>query len=179
LYFKMKKMKTISELRNINIKLGNPEVICFAKTLLTKGFDMDVHLPSKGINLQRDFCWSLFQQRELIWSMLLERNIPPVVLLCQGEYEVFQVIDGKQRLSSIISFLKNEFPIDIEGKDYLYCNLPNDYKLAIDLFPIKAQIAYEGLVGFTDEAKIELFARINFSGTPMEKSRLKNLLGEA
>lgn len=172
-------MKPLAELRNCTIKLGNPEVICFAKTLLTKQFDMDVHLPSKGMNLQRHHCWSYFQQNELIWSILLEKDIPPVVLLVQGEYDVFQVIDGKQRLSTIISFLKNEFPLDIEDKDYLYRDLPSDYKLAIDLFPIKAIIAYEGLIGFTDEAKIELFARINFSGTPIEKKHLKKLIGEA
>jgi hypothetical protein len=32
--------------------------------------DFDVYLPSKGKNLQRPFCWTLEQKRELILSVL-------------------------------------------------------------------------------------------------------------
>lgn len=32
--------------------------------------DFDVYLPTKGKNLQRPFCWTLAQKRELILSMI-------------------------------------------------------------------------------------------------------------
>src|SRR6478735_11042092 len=87
--------------------------------LAKQRIDYNVYLSSKNKNLQRDFVWSLEQKRELIYSIFMERNIPALSLINlynEDTLDTFQVIDGKQRLSTMIAFYNNEFDIIIDGK---------------------------------------------------------------
>ena len=51
------------------------------RDLLDRGhydLDFDVYLPSKKMNLQRPFCWTLGQKQELIMSLLKGLNISQI-----------------------------------------------------------------------------------------------------
>ena len=88
----------------------------------------------------------------------------------------FEIIDGKQRLSSMISFYKNEFTLIIEDKEYFFHELPKDYQLAISNYWFAYLIVNEDYENeITDKEKIEWFKFINFVGTPQEKKHIENL----
>jgi hypothetical protein len=149
--------------------------------MVDKKIDFDVYLPSRGINLQRDFVWDIRQKRELIWSILMNRHIPRMSMLNiitedSGTDGAYQVIDGKQRLSTMIDFYKNKFHLEIDNQFYLYSDLPEDYQRVIACYAIPYLVVNEYYGNkLTDEDKINWFRYINFAGTPQDARHLKVL----
>jgi hypothetical protein len=151
--------------------------------------DFDVYLPSKGKNLQRDFCWTIEQKRELINSIIKGIDIQVFsIIISENEDKsvVYKVIDGKQRLSTMIDFINDKFSIILCGQEYFYSELPNDdikhedirnsIKYTIDNFYIHFNQTYEywdDLI--SDDDKISWFEQINFAGTPQDIEHLNNL----
>ena len=78
--------------------------------------DFDVFLKSKAKNLQRELCWDINQKRSLIVSVFKRVHIPSISVVISSDYipggdKLYKVIDGKQRLTTCISFFNNEFGI--------------------------------------------------------------------
>jgi hypothetical protein len=169
-------MKSIKELR---YNLPDRIETCGSRIGMFVGddvlIDFDVYLPSKGIKLQRGFVWTLEQRRELIWSIFYGRKIPAMALL--NRYDgVWQVIDGKQRLSTLIDFWNDKFDIEIEGELYTMSTLPHEYKSEVKRFWFPYTMSYETKENeFSDEFKINWFKYINFAGTPQDKEHLESL----
>lgn len=166
-------MKTLKELRTFT--LPTQKVGFHLKSLIRKQIDFDVFLHTKGCNLQREFVWTIEQKRELVWSILLERNIPNLALIERID-ESLQVIDGKQRLSASFDFVNNLFPLIIEGNEYLFKDLPHEYRIAIEMHYFPCIVAYENSKLIEDEQKIHWFKRINFAGTPQDVEHFKSLI---
>lgn len=59
---------------------------------------------------QRGYVWNRAQASRLIESLIINCPIP-VIYLSQNSDETLAVIDGNQRLNSILLFLNNEFPL--------------------------------------------------------------------
>lgn len=142
--------------------------------------DWDVYLPTKGKNLQRGFVWTLLQKQSLILSILKGIKIPPICAIQYREYSgdkcTFKIIDGKQRLSTIFSFYKGEFPIIFDGQEIYYKDLAQDAQAEIGLMMPTFDIVYEypdTLI--PDEQKIAWFEMINFAGTPQDIAHLNDL----
>jgi hypothetical protein len=173
-------MKTISELRTI-LRFHPQEVNSWLKFMNDKTIDFDVFLPTRGKNLQRKFVWTIHQKRELIWSILMNRNIPRMAMINvitpeSGTDGVYQVIDGKQRLSAMLDFFNGKFTLEIDGKEYFYTELPDEYQRVISCYPIAYLIVNEDFGNqITDQEKYDWFKYINFAGTPQEKKHLKSL----
>jgi uncharacterized protein with ParB-like and HNH nuclease domain len=167
-------MKTIRELRG-TLRFNPQEINSFVKFFKNENIDWDVYLPTKGKNLQRDFVWTLNQKREIIWSILIKRNIPRMAIINTID-QVYQIIDGKQRLSSIFDFTDNKFTLMIEGEEYLFNHLPIDYQNIILGYAFPYYIVNEESNDpITDEDKINWFKFINFAGTPQDKEHLDSL----
>lgn len=151
--------------------------------------DFDVYLPTKAKNLQRPLVWSLLQKQELILSILKDISIPALAIIQHTKNDsnkrrdrTYEIIDGKQRLSSLISFAKGEFPINFKGQDYYIKDLEPDANRTITNYWVKADVAYSytyddgSLEAFiTDDEKIAWFEMINFAGTPQDIEHLNNL----
>ena len=140
------------------------------KGILRKKFDFDVFLPSRKINLQRPLVWTLEQKRSLIESVIIRRAIPPISVI-QTLDDVYQVIDGKQRLSAFIEYVKGGF--DFCG--YHCDDLPEDYLGQIKRHYICAYRLCEYDTPVSDDDKIEWFRWINFSGTPQDVKHIERL----
>lgn len=176
-------MKPLAKLRFTDLEIGSGDLV-FSRIggLKNKKIDMDVYLPTKQMNLQRDHVWGHLQKSELIMSILMQRPIPPMCILSvidpvdPSGSDVLQIIDGKQRLSAMKDFYDNKFPIHLENGYYLFKALPEDYKRAIQKYNIKCHMAYDNHdKPISDQVKINWFKMINFSGTQQDKNHLKAL----
>jgi hypothetical protein len=141
--------------------------------------DFDVYLPSKGMNLQRPLCWTLEQKRELIKSVIKGvdiQNFYVIIYTPDDKQRVYKIIDGKQRLSTLISFCNDEFTFEFNGQEYLYSELSADVKDVIDRFDIHFNQTYEYWDDLIpDDVKIDWFEQINFLGTPQDTEHINNL----
>lgn len=173
--------KTISQLRQglpDRITIGSWKQIRY---ILDDVIDFDVYLESKQFNLQRPLVWTLMQKQELIWSILMGRPIPNISAINLFD-NTWQIIDGKQRLSTILQFYTNKFPINIDGCDYTYKTIKEydeEYHQVLTRFGINFDYVFETKVGeFSDEFKINWFKFINFAGTPQDAEHMEKLLSK-
>jgi hypothetical protein len=172
-------MKPLRELR-MQLDFNPHEVTSFAKYFKSQNIDWNVFLKSKGKNLQRDLVWTIEQKRELINSILIGRHIPHLAIINtiseDGNGELWHIIDGKQRLSTLFDFMEDKFTIILEGNEYLFSELPNDYQTGINSFPLRYYVVNEYYdKKITDEQKIQWFMFINYAGTPQDLEHLESL----
>jgi hypothetical protein len=144
-------------------------------------WDFDVFLPTKGLNLQRDLVWTVEQKSALIITILRDQKIPPIVVVQNDKDKSlkynWQVIDGKQRMTTLFGYLKNEFPIIYEGTEYFFNDLPEDCQRQIKMYSeirIDVHYSYDD-APITDQTKIDLFEEINWLGTPQDINHLTKL----
>ena len=143
---------------------------------------------------QRLFRWELDQKSRLVESILLGIPIPSIFVL-QREDGVWEVIDGLQRLSTILEFmgeLRDEYTGKLKkasilsGTQYLdrlqgiafeddvpgsKASLTPGQRLAFK----RAKVDVKILLPETDEqAKFELFDRLNTGGSPLSAQEIRN-----
>lgn len=172
-------MKTLKQLRNFDHRVG--EVCISVRYFLQNTIDWDVYLPTKGKNLQRDLVWTLDQKRELIWSVFMDRHIPHCAILNivdpkDNKKDIWQIIDGKQRLSTLVEFYENKFTLLIDGQEYSLIELPEEYQLCFKGFTFRYYVLNEPWgKPLTDQEKINWFRFINFAGTPQDVEHMNSL----
>lgn len=74
---------------------------------------------------QRKLVWTQQEKVDFIDSLLKNYSVPLFLLAQNTDTEgniTYDIIDGMQRLNSIVSFIENEFPIEWNGRQY-YFNL--------------------------------------------------------
>lgn len=176
-----KQLRPIEEIRFEALGFRATEVVSRIKYFKSLNVDFDVFLETKNRNLQRDFVWDINQKRELINSVLIRRHIPHLSIIniinpSDTKKDIYQIIDGKQRLSTIFNFIDDKFDIILEGESFLYSELPPDYKLAVSNYEFRYYIVNEEWGNkIADEQKISWFKFINFAGTPQDKEYLDSL----
>jgi hypothetical protein len=140
--------------------------------------DFNVWLPSKQMYLQRPLVWTEFQKKELILSVLKGIKIPPLTVIAV-DHKVYEIIDGKQRLSTLMSWIRNQFTINIDGVEYFFQDLDKEARQVFNLLTIYADFGYsyterKGQT-ISDDDKIAWFEMINFAGAPQDLEHLKKL----
>ena len=129
-------------------------------------------------DFQRESVWSLKQKSELIESILM--GIPlPMVYFFEGDEGVIQVVDGKQRLTSLFEFLDNKYPLS-QSLSILSHLRGLKYK---DLKPAeRTKIARHQFVAQTiipptpDKIKFDIFERVNRKGSTLNNQEMRNAL---
>ena len=126
---------------------------------------------------QRKLVWKLDQKRELIESILM--GIPiPVIYVFEDDNGKKQVVDGRQRISTIISFLNNEFSLDnlkmlpaFNGKKF--DNLEPIYKSKVERYQIPVYVIEPPT---PERVKYDIFDRVNRGGTQLNNQEMRNAL---
>lgn len=182
-------MLKLSDIRKpLKIDVQSPCVITRLGRIESRyDIDWDVLL-SNGKPLQRDFCWTPEQKSELIISILKKIPIPPFSFIISGKDDkTLRIIDGKQRLSTLLDFYNGLISFHYEDRNYFYKDLDKEAQFEFEFFDIMASVAYEPFVEnfqlrmtekcvpFNDEDVIEWFKLINFAGTPQNKEHLNYL----
>lgn len=110
---------------------------------------------------QRGLVWSLDQKQKLIDSLLTGIHLPAVYLRENEGYGLhvqFEVIDGKQRLTTLIDFVSSRF----EFRGMLF----RDWDIVSRRMLLNGSFAAVIVRNITDEQAVEIFNRVNFCGVP-------------
>lgn len=169
------------------------------KDIRTDGYPMSI---GELLNMQRDhelliqpefqryFRWDNDQKSRLIESILL--GIPlPTIFVSQRRDGVWEVIDGLQRLSTILEFVGELDDADgirkqalvLSGTEYLPSlqgmtwSGPNGFEMEQQLLFKRGKINVTIVKRESDPfAKFELFQRLNTGGSPLTAQEIRNCL---
>ena len=179
---KLESFNTLTSLRRI---AKSQETVSFEPIHFRKWYnvDMNIYLEKYDYNLQRPFVWTLHQQQELIWSIFMGRPIPPFVFIHHtssrmndNESVTMQIIDGKQRLTTIFRYMDNEFPIIVDGEEVFFKDLDKGAQDRINFCNMHVQVYYSYKENpITDDEKIIIFNHYNFAVTPQEEEHKNKL----
>lgn len=132
--------------------------------------------------LPRVFRWTNLQKSNLIESILL--GIPlPQIFVYQLESGQWEVIDGVQRLYTLLEFmgfLENHEPLQLVGTEQLpsleglfWEKLPQKLRLDIK----RARVTIEIIYNDSDkDAKFEVFQRLNANSSHLSEQEIRNSL---
>ncbi|XAP77858.1 DUF262 domain-containing protein [Citromicrobium bathyomarinum] len=132
---------------------------------------------------QRRLRWDQRKKSKLIESFVMNVPVPPIFL-----YETtlgrFEVMDGQQRLNTIVEFLQNEFELrgleiwpQLNGRRF--SELPSMIKKGLERAKISAIILISdaGEEGDTSvDLRAQVFDRINSGGEQLNAQELRNSL---
>lgn len=141
----------------------------------------------KWINLhpeyQRRLVWDRQKKSLFIESLIMNIPIPPIFLY-EWDYSRFEVMDGQQRLSSIIEFYENRLKLSgleewesLNGKTF--SDLPPLLKKAFDRRRISATVLLaESTAGerTPNELRKFVFERLNTGGQKLNAQELRNCI---
>lgn len=145
---------------------------------LISSIDKNIDL---GPDYQRRSRWSKAKQSMLIESFLMNIPVPPIFLYEKDYYE-YEVIDGRQRLEAINSFIKNEFKLtklkylkNIEGKRFR--ELEDQIQKSLYRRTISATILLVESKTFDKyDLRMILFNRLNTGGEKLNGQELRNAI---
>lgn len=125
---------------------------------------------------QRDFVYTQKQSSKLIESMLI--GIPiPTVYLCQEADGTWSVIDGQQRITSFVYFLKNEFPLkgltELKELNGLYFK---DMEKPLQRRLKQSSLGAICILKESQNLKYEIFARLNQGAVSLKPQELRNCI---
>jgi hypothetical protein len=130
---------------------------------------------------QRLFRWSQLQKSQLIESILLGLPIPQIFVI-ENENGVLELIDGLQRMSSVLQFIEPDSiklePLELEGctliknlNGYKFQDLPLSLRLGLKRSPIRTVVIKKQSKGFL---RYEMFKRLNTGGSNLEPQEIRN-----
>lgn len=126
---------------------------------------------------QRRDRWTSIKQSALIESFILNVPVPPVYL-SEEEYGIYSVIDGKQRITAISSFLKGVFKLkglkkfpELNGLSFKM--LPQSIQNALSIRPYVRVVTL--LRQTNPELKYEVFLRLNTGGEKLRPQEIRNV----
>lgn len=133
-------------------------------------------------DFQRNYVWNSKEASQFIESLLLGFPVPSLFLAQDKVTDKYIIIDGQQRLKTILYFYTELFP---NGKKFkltgvipklegmTYNSLAPENKRALDNTIIHAIIINEGN---ETNAMFHLFERINTTGSPLTSHEIRNAL---
>lgn len=130
---------------------------------------------------QRLFRWSQEQKSRLVESILLRLPIPPVFFV-ENEDGRYELIDGLQRISSMIQFIDSSQigvdPLILDGCDIIrnlngvsFNDLPLTLKLQVKRSSVRAVVIKRQSKHFL---RYEMFKRLNTGGSLLSPQELRN-----
>ena len=132
---------------------------------------------------QRKFVWDTVRKSRLIESFIINIPIPPIFLY-EIEYSKYEVMDGQQRVNTILDYYNDKFSLsgleiwkELNGKKY--SELPKDIKAGIDRRYLSAIILLkESSKDIFSEQKMKqfVFERLNTGGLRLENQEIRNAL---
>ena len=131
--------------------------------------DGDIYIPE----YQRKLAWTRSQMSYFVESLLLRVPVPPIFFFdVKGRLEV---VDGSQRLRTMVAFANSEFRLEgLEKLDvlngYRFQDLPRELQRRLNNTPVRAFVLDES-TGASDRA--DMFRRLNTSGQRLQDAEVR------
>ena len=175
----------------LKVNLENLQVKAKERTVKTQSIEYDLETLVKKIHkgiikldpdYQRRHRWDIGTSSRLIESLILNIPIPIIYLSYDIDVDVeeegsrFSVIDGQQRLSAILTFFENKFPLsdldiltDLEG--CFHKDLPPFLIRRLEERTIKC-LRIDSTID--PQVKFDIFERLNSGSVKLESHELRN-----
>lgn len=135
-------------------------------------------------SFQRKFVWSAKDQISLIETILMGFPIPEIYLW-QNDTDadtgntIYSVVDGQQRIKSILRFINNDFKLDKRSLEYKnapyagkdFDNLNIEQKKDIWKYPFSVRFISDDI---TKEQIVKIFLRLNRTNITLNPQELRN-----
>ncbi len=131
---------------------------------------------------QRRLVWDVKKKSRLIESLFMNVPVPPIFLY-EHDLNRYEVMDGQQRLNTIIDFYENKFPL--RGLEYWtalngysYANMPERVQRGLDRRRITATVLLADRSSPDEMAELrkQVFDRLNTGGKQLVPQELRNCL---
>lgn len=169
----------------LSTKAKNEEVYPNAEIRINRAqfplFQLKRMVDNKQLQLdpgfQRNNVWETKQKYELIESILM--GIPlPVIYLFEDKNAKKQMVDGRQRITSIVDYMNNNFALQdlkilpaFNGKKFK--DLDAAYQNKIEEYQLHAYVIEPPT---PEQVKYDIFDRVNRGGTPLNTQEMRNAL---
>ncbi len=161
-------------MEEINLKKVFTDKKDYPLSTIKEMFDEGDIIPQP--DYQRDYIMDKKKASKLIESVLLQIPIP-TVYLCEEQDGTFSIIDGQQRLTSFVKFLKNEIELkgleeysEYNGKKFM--DLDKNIQRLIKSTTINCIVIQKE----SQELKYEIFSRLNQGSTSLKPQELRNCI---
>lgn len=128
-------------------------------------------------DFQRNEVWKIKQKSRLIESILIKIPIPSFYIDARDEAN-WIVIDGLQRLSTIIRYMKDEYSLkdmeflqELEGKKF--SELDRNFQRRIEDFKLTLYLIRPNT---PEEIALNIFTRINTLGEPLTQQEVRHAI---
>ncbi|HEY9614195.1 DUF262 domain-containing protein [Allocoleopsis sp.] len=161
----------------------------FSGSVIPKDFDVDglvkrlrngdIYIPS----FQRTYVWKPKQASRFIESLLLGLPVPGIFLAKERETNKLLVIDGQQRLLSLLYFYEGKFPSsrrafslkgvhpDFEGATYK--SLSDADRRQLDNSSLSSTVVEQNHSDADDSSIYHIFERLNTGGTLLKPQEIR------
>jgi hypothetical protein len=128
-------------------------------------------------SFQRGFIWKPSTKKRFIESILMRLPIP-VVYMSETVDDKLEVIDGQQRLTTIVQFIDGKFSLsglkvldDLNGM--LYSDLNPKYKKLFNDYQVTSRVLESSC---PPDLKFDMFERLNTGSAQLNKQELRNCI---
>ena len=147
----------------------------------------DIFIPP----FQRDFVWNQAEASRLVESLLLGLPVPGVFLAKEGESNKLSVIDGQQRLKSLLFFYEGFFNPQIgdsrkkvfrlknvqkQFENKTYEELDDEYRIKLDDSIIHATIIKQESPDNDNTSIYHVFERLNTGGRKLTPQEIRSAI---
>lgn len=129
---------------------------------------------------QRKLVWTLKQKQDYINNLFngMAEIRPTILLYYEDNKDIYEVLDGKQRLTTLFQFIDNEFAIIVDGEEVHFNDLiDTDKKFILNHNVYWTRImSFKVLEPIALEDKLTLFLEKNYLGTRMSDEQINKVL---
>ncbi len=146
------------------------------RAIVVPTFDPNAELPDgRAQGFQRGFVWRPGQKQRFIESLLLGFPVPGIFLVEQPGKK-YLVLDGQQRLTTLVAFYGDKFKLDSVDNRFsglTYSTLTEDVQRALDDTFIQSIIIRTPTSVNEYESVYQIFERLNSGGTQLQPHEIR------
>lgn len=127
---------------------------------------------------QRDYVWTEKEQQRLLESFLSGLPLSAIAITTSNRADRHMiVVDGKQRLTTLILFFENKIPFIYKGKEFFAKDFEDSdlRNLKKQTIPVSEIYNHDGS-DVPVSAQVDFFLRVNFYGVPQSDEHRKKVM---
>jgi len=151
------------------------------KIYKTKPFGIVGHIEILDLNpiYQRDLVWAQPQKANYILNLFYQKAFiePTIIEYYNEKFKIYEILDGKQRLTTLFDFIDNKFPVFVAGFKIYF----SDLQVSDKAFLLNHDVRYKRIMHkdlsceIPFETKLELFLEVNELGTKLEQDDINKV----